>query len=80
MANPIIAAVLSLIIPGLGQVYAGQFKRGAVIFIAVVAVAVIYYYIRTITTSQPVLLLMAVVGLAMIIAYVYDAYRIAKGT
>lgn len=30
MANPIIAAVLSFLIPGLGQAYAGDIKKGVI--------------------------------------------------
>lgn len=34
--NPVIAALLSLIIPGLGQVYAGDIYRGLALFAALV--------------------------------------------
>ena len=34
--NPVIAALLSLIIPGLGQVYAGDLYRGLALFAALV--------------------------------------------
>jgi TM2 domain-containing membrane protein YozV len=32
--NPILAAILSFVIPGLGQVYNGQIVKGIVIFVA----------------------------------------------
>lgn len=30
MANPIVAAIASFIIPGIGQIYAGAIKRGII--------------------------------------------------
>lgn len=36
--SPIIAALLSLLVPGLGQIYARESKRGALILIAVIIV------------------------------------------
>lgn len=30
MANPIVAAIASFIIPGIGQIYAGDMKKGIV--------------------------------------------------
>ena len=80
MANPILAAILSLIIPGLGQIYAGSFLRGVLIFIGVIALGAIFYYVRTVTASSAISLVIAAIGLIVIIAYVYDAYNLAKKT
>lgn len=33
MADPLLAAVLSFVVPGLGQVYNGRFLRGAAVFL-----------------------------------------------
>ena len=37
--NPFISAILSLIVPGLGQIYAGRGKRGAAIIFAAIVIA-----------------------------------------
>ena len=37
--NPIIAGVLSLLIPGLGQVYAGESKKGGAIIFGAIVIA-----------------------------------------
>lgn len=44
MANPILAALLSLLIPGLGQFYAGHLLRGIGIFLfdVIVAIATVF--------------------------------------
>ena len=34
--NPLLASVLSLLVPGLGQIYGGKVERGAAILIAVI--------------------------------------------
>ena len=47
MANPIIAAIASFIIPGLGQIYAGDVKRGIMFLI----VAIIFCIIGFSTTG-----------------------------
>ncbi len=36
--NPIIAGLLSLIIPGLGQIYRGKNKKGAIILVAAIII------------------------------------------
>lgn len=41
--EPIISLILSLFIPGLGQVYNTQIKKGAIIFIAYVILIVLVY-------------------------------------
>lgn len=37
--NPFLAAILSLVVPGLGQIYAGESNKGAAIIVGAVAVA-----------------------------------------
>ena len=38
MANGILAAILSFIIPGLGQAYAGDIKKGIIFFIVAIVI------------------------------------------
>jgi TM2 domain-containing membrane protein YozV/RNA polymerase subunit RPABC4/transcription elongation factor Spt4 len=66
--NPAIAALLSFLVVGLGQVYAGKPKRGIVLFAACVIFAM---------TSFLVLPVFA--ALACWIGSIYDAYKIAQG-
>jgi len=61
--NPIIAVILNLIIAGLGHVYLGRPKRGIVLFLLTVVVAVVSSGIGWI------------VG---VILCSYDAYQLAK--
>jgi TM2 domain-containing membrane protein YozV len=61
--NPIIAVILNLIIAGLGHVYLGRPKRGIVLFLLTVVVAVVSAGIGWI------------VG---VILCSYDAYQLAK--
>ncbi|MFZ1083055.1 MAG: hypothetical protein WAO19_14150 [Candidatus Kryptoniota bacterium] len=37
--NPIIAGILSLLVPGLGQIYVGDGNRGAAIIVAAIVIA-----------------------------------------
>ena len=36
--NPFLAAILSLVVPGLGQIYAGESNRGAAIIVGAIVV------------------------------------------
>lgn len=68
--NPIIAAILSWFIPGIGQIYAGQTKRGGVwlaIWIAYVVVAFVLSFIG-------VGLLLFFIEPLLHLAPAYDAY------
>ena len=67
MRNPIIAAVLSLIVAGLGQIYNGQITKGVLFIIAqIINGALLYVAIGFVT--------MPLVGLWAVI----DAYLVAK--
>lgn len=44
MANAILAAVLSFLIPKLGQDYAGDVKKGAIFFIIVVVLVILSFF------------------------------------
>lgn len=37
--NPFIAGILSLLVPGLGQIYAGEGNKGAAIIVAAIVIA-----------------------------------------
>ncbi len=41
MANAILAAILSFLIPGLGQAYAGDIKKGVIFFIVTIVILAI---------------------------------------
>jgi TM2 domain-containing membrane protein YozV len=67
MRNPIIAAVLSLIVAGLGQIYNGQITKGVLFIVAqIINGALLYVAIGFVT--------MPLVGLWAVI----DAYLVAK--
>ncbi|MEM2137713.1 MAG: hypothetical protein QW568_01360 [Candidatus Anstonellaceae archaeon] len=61
--NPLIAAVLSFVITGLGQVYCGKVKKGVVLFIAAVIGAFLFF----------------IPGLLVWLFGIYDAYMTAQG-
>ncbi|MBW6518112.1 MAG: hypothetical protein RQ743_13605 [Bacteroidales bacterium] len=63
MASPLLAAIFSVIIPGLGQFYAGHLLRGIGVFILAVIVGII-----TGLTGSPVIAIVAAI----------DAYYLAS--
>lgn len=69
--SPIIAALASLIIPGLGQALSGEVVRGAAIFIGlVIVIAILFVSVVGIAAAifiEPIIHVVAA----------YDAYRIA---
>lgn len=73
MANPIVAAIASFIIPGIGQIYAGAVKRGIIFLI----ITIIFYSIGNFT-NDIYLLLSVVVDVIYCIFAAYDAYNLAK--
>ncbi len=67
MRNPIIAAVLSLIVAGLGQIYNGQILKGVLFIVAQIINGLLLYVVIGFIT-------MPLVGLWAMI----DAYLVAK--
>lgn len=71
MVSPLIAAVASLIIPGLGQALAGDLVRGIITFVAVGTVVLLMFLsvilIVAIPFVEPILHIIAA----------YDAYKLA---
>ena len=73
MANEILAAILSFIIPGLGQVYAGDIRKG-IIFIVIFFIFTILAYLVFNWVS-----IVATLFLIYSIYAAFDAYVLAKG-
>ena len=82
--NPIIAAVLSFVIPGVGQIYNGEMKKGLVLLGATVGSAIVIgigFFVLSALTGVggclcfPILLVPLGIGLFSI----YDAYMGAQG-
>ena len=68
MANGILAAILSFIIPGLGQAYAGDIKKGIIFFIA----AILIIFIATFVFRMWIIYILSLI----ISSYAaYDAYQ-----
>lgn len=69
MANEILAAILSFFIPGLGQAYAGDIKKGAIFFVIAVVIFIISFFTG---------FLLAPISLIYGIYAAYDAYKMAS--
>lgn len=72
--DPNIAAILSFIITGLGQVYLGHYVRGIILF--VISASTVFLLPRYSDNSQLNFIAILVVG----IIATYDAYRLAQKT
>jgi TM2 domain-containing membrane protein YozV len=72
--DPAIAAILSFIITGLGQVYLGYYLRGIVLFI--ISALILLVLPRYSSHNQLNFLATLVIG----IIATYDAYKLAKQT
>lgn len=71
MASPILAAILSFLIPGLGQAYAGDIKKGAIFFV----ICIIVWILATLIFRHWVVWLIDVIY-ALYAAF--DAYQMAQ--
>ncbi|MBE6489721.1 MAG: hypothetical protein UIB31_09625 [Methanobrevibacter sp.] len=69
MANPILAAILSFIIPGLGQAYAGDIKKGVIFFVIAVILAIVAFFTAFLTS---------ILCLIFAIYAAYDAYKLSQ--
>lgn len=90
--NPFLAALLSIPVPGLGQIYAGKGKRGAAILIATIIVGNLNaIWLSLHAAADPGLIafwahtlprilhdLFAAYGVIFLIWQVADAYQLAK--
>lgn len=68
MANGILAAILSFIIPGLGQAYAGDIKKGIIFFIAVILIIFIATFVFR-------MWIIYILSLIISLYAAYDAYQ-----
>lgn len=66
MANEILAAVLSFFIPGLGQAYAGDIKKGVIFFVIAIILAIVSFFTA---------FLLSILSLIFAIYAAYDAYK-----
>ena len=73
MANPIVAAIASFLIPGIGQIYAGATKKGIMFLI----IAIIFYTIGHYTTGI-YHTISIVVDVIYCLFVAYDAYKLAQ--
>lgn len=73
--HPFLALVLSLIMPGLGQLYNGERATGLSLLVMVMGMGVSCLVFRGVTTC----VLMGVVYLAVVIPAAADAYQTASG-
>ena len=72
MVNAILAAVLSFLIPGLGQAVAGDIKKGIIFFvIAIIIGCIIVFLLGGATWAY-------VISLIYDIYAAYDAYQMAQ--
>lgn len=69
MANGIVAAVLSFIIPGLGQLFAGDVKRGLIFLVIYLVLAVASFFTGFI---------LSILTLIFRIYAAYDAYQMGE--
>jgi len=79
--NPVLASILSLLIPGAGQIYLRDWLRGIAIFVTTVVSGVLIYWaqdnFRVNVTPDVAISLWVLLG-CFVIWNVYDAYRGAR--
>ena len=71
MANPILAAILSFFIPGLGQFYAGDLSKGILYFV----MGIILGIVISIIFKQSIYY---IISLLYSLYVAYDAYKMAS--
>jgi len=84
--KPCIACCLSLLVPGIGQVYNGEYKKAGIFFIGAVIAGVVAYSDRPrydtqgnlISGGGPVYYVGSTCGLAITLWSAIDAYRTAQ--
>lgn len=70
--DPVLAAVLSFVMPGLGQIYCGFLANGLVGMI----ICVPFYWVGVLTASKTIAFL--VIALALHVVIIFDAYKNAQ--
>ena len=72
MVNAIVSAILSFIIPGLGQALAGDIKKGIIFFVIILVIgAIIAFLLNGATWSY-------IISLIYRIYAAYDAYQMSQ--
>lgn len=71
MASAILAAILSFLIPGLGQAYAGDIKKGIVFFIVAAIVGTLVFFVFR-------LWIYYIISLLISLYAAYDAYNMVN--
>lgn len=72
MANAILAAILSFLIPGLGQALAGDIKKGVIFFVIALVLGIIIVYVLGGASWA------YIINLIYAIYAAYDAYKMAQ--
>ena len=72
MVNAIVAAILSFIIPGLGQALAGDIKKGIIFFVILLVLGMIIVYVLKGAIWAYIITLIYPIYAA------YDAYQMAQ--
>ena len=71
MANAILAAILSFLIPGLGQAYAGDIKKGLIFLV----IAIVIWIIASIIFRHWIVW---IIDILYALYAAYDAYQMAQ--
>ena len=78
--SPWLAAVLAVLVPGLGHVYAGRARRGAVAYLALVLAVVGFLALSMVAPAGWMRVGCLVLIVAAVAAVVVDAFRVARRT
>lgn len=71
MANGILAAIMSFIIPGLGQAYAGDIQKGIIFIVISILLAIVSWFVFNHWVLH-------IIGIFYSIYAAYDAYQMAQ--
>jgi signal peptidase I len=80
--RPLWAGLLSLVVPGLGQVYAGAWRLGAALFAVVIALQLVLGLLTRLTAPEPpavaIFMVIGMAGIVYPVAVAVAAYRLAR--
>ena len=77
--RPAVAALLGLVQPGLGHVYAGRFRRGMAVIIILLALAAADVLLVVNNVAGWVLLPIFLIAILLHVGQAIDAFRVARG-
>lgn len=69
MVSPIIAAIISFFLPGIGQIIQGETKKGAIMFVIAIVLSLISYSLGGMMIINIILFIYGIYA-------AYDAYKI----